>query len=61
MVDLVERVIWEQNAGRRFRLAEFSFEEWQLIVLWRGLEKEFDRMNQVRIAMILESAFTKNP
>lgn len=59
LVDTVERAIWEQHAGRIFELSEFSPEEWQLIVLWRGLEREFDRMNQLKMAAILEAAFLK--
>jgi hypothetical protein len=59
IIDYIERTIWEQQAGRVYGLSEFSPEEWQLLVLWRGLEKEFERLNQMKIAAILEAAFLK--
>jgi hypothetical protein len=40
-------------------LSEFSPEEWQLIVLWRGLEREFSTVNQLKMTAILEAAFLK--
>jgi hypothetical protein len=59
LVDTIERAVWEQHAGRRFGLDEFSPEEWQLIVLWRGLEREFALVNELKMTAILEAAFLK--
>jgi hypothetical protein len=59
LVDTIERTVWEQHAGRRFALDELSPEEWQLIVLWRGLEREFKLVNELKMTAILEAAFLK--
>jgi hypothetical protein len=59
LVDSIERAVWEQYAGRRFGLEEFSPEEWQLIVLWRGLEREFKLVNELKMTAILEAVFLK--
>jgi hypothetical protein len=59
LVDTIERTVWEQHAGRRFELAEFTPEEWQLIVLWRGLEREFAQANQIKLTAIMEAVFLK--
>lgn len=59
LVDIIEHAVWERHAGRVFRLADFTPEEWQLFVLWCGLEKEFITANQIKLTAIMEAVFLK--
>lgn len=55
ILDEMEQIVWQQRAGRRFSLREFSPEQWLLLTLRHGLESEFEKAAWVRTARLLEA------
>lgn len=59
IIDRVERLVGERNAGRPLAIADLDPLEWELIKYWDRVVAAHERAHQVRLSQIVESLLAR--